>query len=194
MSDFAKDLIGLSLLEQQEAASRARVEQHGRDLERDNQLRNQQAEINRLRNEANGVAAPSQQEIALRERVAKLEQLESLLSRPMAEIAQKIPAFENAYLREQEILAQWILEQKAFAEIAMQYGQALGKTPEQITSEVNQAREVVLSGGSKFGNNLNAEAKNALGYTEKYQEKTREAQKKREEEKKLLREKYGNGK
>ncbi|GGH63784.1 hypothetical protein GCM10010975_29940 [Comamonas phosphati] len=164
MSDFAKDLIGLSLLEQQEAASRARVEQYGNDLERDNQLKNQQAEINRLRNEANGIAPPSQQEIALRERVAKLEEIESLLNRPMAEIAQKIPAFKDTYLKEQEILAQWILKQKAFAEIAMQYGQALGKTPDQVTTEANEAQELVKDGSSRFGNNLGSETRNFLNY------------------------------
>lgn len=186
----AKTIIGISILEEQEAQRRANLDRYGQDLEKNNQIRNQQAEINRLKNEANGVAPPSQNEIALEERVKELEELENLLSKPMKEIAQKNGAFKETYLKQQELMAQFIVSQRAFKEIAMKYGKELGKTPEQVANEARTTEETVKNGQSEFGNNVDPETKNALGYTEKRQEEINEAQKKREEEKKQLREKY----
>lgn len=126
--------------------------------------------------------APSGREMDLEKRVQELENIEELLSKPMKEIAQKSGAFKETYLKQQELMAQFIVSQRAFKEIAMKYGQALGKTPEQVANEAKQTEESVKNGQSEFGNNVDPETKNALGYTQKKESERSESQRKADEE------------
>ncbi|WP_080962020.1 hypothetical protein [Chromobacterium subtsugae] len=182
MSEFFKTAATLHVLEKLGENERVQDRQNRTIDDQNNRIADLEEQLRKAKPLDNSLPAPSSREMDLERRVQELEGLEYLLSRPMAEIAQKIPAFKDTYLKEQEILAQWILKQKAFAEIAMQYGQALGKTPDQVTAEANQAQEVVKDGGSKFGNNVDSETKNALGYTEKRQEQMSEAQRRADQE------------
>ena len=182
MSEFFKTAATLHALEKLGESERIQ-DRHNRTIDDQNsRIADLEEQLRRARVQDNYLPAPSGREMDLERRVQELESIEFLLSRPMAEIAQRIPAFKDTYLKEREIFAQCILAQKAFAEIAMQYGQALGKTPDQVTSEARQTQELVKDGHSKFGNNLDAEIKGVLGYTQKTQDKRNEVQRKADEE------------
>ncbi|WP_343586487.1 hypothetical protein [Herbaspirillum sp.] len=161
---FFKTLIGLNALEEQEAQRRADVDRYGQDLEKDNQLRNQQQEIARLRNEANAIPAPSGREMDLERKVQELGDIENLLARPMKEIAERNALFKHTYMKQQELLSNWMVSQKAFHEIAFRYGKALGKSVEEISAEVRQAEVAVIEGRVEFSVPMGPMAKEALGY------------------------------
>ena len=67
-----------------------------------------------------------------------------LLSKPMAEIAAQHGGFKAAYEKQQEMLASWIVSQRAFKEIAMKYGKMVGKTPEEVIEEVKDVKPEVV--------------------------------------------------
>ena len=62
----------------------------------------------------------------------------------MAEIAAKNGRFRETYDKQQEMLADWIVSQRAFKELAMKYGALAGKTPEQINAEGMAAKKLFL--------------------------------------------------
>lgn len=92
------------------------------------------------------------------------QELENLLSRPLKQIAQEHPAFKNNYEAlinaykevQDEILADWILGQKAYKETAMQLGIQLGKTPEEIKKIASQNVNAVLENKTEHGNNASS--------------------------------------
>ncbi|EKS9800426.1 MAG: hypothetical protein QM625_24035 [Ralstonia sp.] len=84
----------------------------------------------------------------------RANELEALLSKPMAEIAAKNGRFRETYEKQQELLSNWVLSQRAFKELAMKYGALAGKTPEEIQAEGMAAKEIILNGQSQFGNDL----------------------------------------
>ena len=88
------------------------------------------------------------------------QELENLLSRPLKQIAQEHPAFKNNYEAlieaQNEILADWILGQKAYRETAMQLGLQLGKTPEEIKNQFSQNVNSVLENKTEHGNNASS--------------------------------------
>ena len=57
----------------------------------------------------------------------RANELEALLSKPMAEIAAKNGRFRETYDKQQEMLASWIVSQRAFKELAMKYGAWLAR-------------------------------------------------------------------
>lgn len=89
------------------------------------------------------------------------QELENLLSRPLKQIAQEHPEFKdnyeaviNAYKEAQdEILADWVLSQKAYKETAMLLGFQVGKAPEEVVKMADQQRDTVLNNQSEHGNN-----------------------------------------
>ncbi|WP_141718638.1 hypothetical protein [Burkholderia cenocepacia] len=50
-------------------------------------------------------------------------------------------------------LADWIVSQRAFREVAMKYAALTGKTAKEVMAEGLATEEVVLTGGSKHGSN-----------------------------------------
>jgi hypothetical protein len=79
----------------------------------------------------------------------------SLLSRPMKEIAEISGDFKKTYEMQQQLLAEWIMGQKAYRETAMQLGAALDMTPEQVQKVAAPNYTAVLENKTKFGNDGN---------------------------------------
>jgi hypothetical protein len=181
VSEFFKTAATLHVLEKLGENERTQDRQNRTIDEQNSRIADLEEQLRKAKPSDNSLPAPSGREMDLERRVQELEGIEKILSLPMAEIAKKHPAFKDTYLREQEILAQWILKQKAFSEVAMEYGKALSKTPEQVAAEAEQAQEVIKNGRSKFGNNLSSEAKGVLGYSESKKEEDESLRKKKEE-------------
>ena len=81
------------------------------------------------------------------------EMYRKLLSRPLAEIANFDHNFKRAYDAQQELLADWMVSQKAFKEIAIKFGLQLGKTKEEVLAEGLATEENVLNNTTVFDNN-----------------------------------------
>ena len=60
------------------------------------------------------------------------EYYKKLLTKPMAEIAQANRSFKETYEAQMELLADWMVSQKAFKELAIQFGIEKGLTPDEI--------------------------------------------------------------
>lgn len=60
------------------------------------------------------------------------EYYKKLLTKPMAEIAQANRSFKKTYEAQMELLADWMVSQKAFKELAIQFGIEKGLTPDEI--------------------------------------------------------------
>lgn len=86
----------------------------------------------------------------LEEKEKEIQRYKDLLAKPMIEIAEQSGAFKETYEEQQNLLAKWIVSQRAFKDIAMKYGQMAGKTPEEIQSELNEATKKVLNNEASF--------------------------------------------
>lgn len=82
------------------------------------------------------------------------EYYRNLLSKPMLEIAMVNGDFRGTYEKQQELLGNWMVSQKAFKEVAIKLGAQLGKTPEEIIAEGMATKEKVLDGETEYGNNF----------------------------------------
>ena len=60
------------------------------------------------------------------------EYYKKLLAKPMAEIAEENHDFKKAYETQMELLADWIVSQKAFKELAIQFGIEKGLTSDEV--------------------------------------------------------------
>lgn len=60
------------------------------------------------------------------------EYYKKLLAKPMAEIAQANRSFKETYEKQMELLADWMVSQKAFKELAIQFGIEKGLTPNEV--------------------------------------------------------------
>lgn len=77
----------------------------------------------------------------------------NLLSKPMAEIAQHNNEFKATLIIQQQLLANWMVSQRAFKELAIDFGIQLGKTKEEVVKEGISNKEKVLNNKAKHGNN-----------------------------------------
>ena len=72
----------------------------------------------------------------LREQVSVLSEdnkyYSKLLAKPMAEIAQANRSFKETYEAQMELLADWMVSQKAFKELAIQFGIEKGLTSDEV--------------------------------------------------------------
>lgn len=93
-------------------------------------LRQQVIDMTRTAIEISGSSSELSDKLAARTR--ELQFYSNLLTKPMAEIAAKHKVFAETYRLQQEILAEWMVSQKAFKELAIEYGTQLGKTPEEV--------------------------------------------------------------
>ena len=60
------------------------------------------------------------------------ESYQKLLTKPMAEIAEANRSFKETYEAQMELLADWMVSQKAFKELAIQFGIEKRLTPDEI--------------------------------------------------------------
>lgn len=81
------------------------------------------------------------------------EAFRGLLSRPMKEIADMSGDFKKTYELQQQLLAEWIMGQKAYKETAMQLGMALDIPPEQVQKLAAPNYTAVLENRTQHGNN-----------------------------------------
>lgn len=131
---------------QASADFRRQLEQNAINDKYENQLKNATEEILKLKN--------------------KNKKLEELLSRPLKEIAQENAEFKENYEilieAQKEIIADWILSQKAYKETAMILGMQLGKTPEEIKKMAESNEDVVLNNNSTIDDGNNASSSKTL--------------------------------
>ncbi|CAJ0733741.1 hypothetical protein [Ralstonia pickettii] len=162
MSDFLKTIGTLHVLEKTGEQSRA-IERQGIELERQQQaVRDAQRDAGMAEGNANFHRR-------------RAEEYEELLAKPMAEIAAKNGRFRETYDKQQEMLADWILSQRAFKELAMKYGKLAGKTPEEIQAEGMATKEIILDGQSQFGNTVTETEKANLQRKKAREEKQAQA-------------------
>jgi len=83
----------------------------------------------------------------------EVESYKQLLASPLHEIAKANGSFKQTYDAQQQLLAEWIMGQKAFKETAMQLGIQVGKTPEEIQQIATQNANAVLENRTEHGNN-----------------------------------------
>ena len=76
-----------------------------------------------------------------------------LLSKPMEEIAAANGDFKATFEKQQEIIADWIVSQKAFRELAYEFGEKLGLSQDEIVGHVREAKKDVLTNNTKHSNN-----------------------------------------
>ena len=60
------------------------------------------------------------------------EYYKKLLTKPMAEIAQANRSFKETYEAQMDLLAEWMVSQKAFKELAIQFGIEKGLTSDEV--------------------------------------------------------------
>lgn len=84
----------------------------------------------------------------------QLRYYENLLTRPMHEIAHAVESFRTTYESQQELLATWMVSQRAFKELAIELGLACGKTREDVLAAGMSRRIDVLENSTKHGNDL----------------------------------------
>lgn len=77
-----------------------------------------------------------------------------LLSKPMSEIAAANSNFKATYDKQQELLASWMVSQRAFKEVAIDLGIEVGKTKEDVIALAQEAKEAVIDNNTKHGNDL----------------------------------------
>jgi hypothetical protein len=97
----------------------------------------------------------SKAKIEIAQLQAEVDKYKKLLSRPMQEIAEISGDFKKTYDMQQQLLAEWIMGQKAYRETAMQLGMALNMAPEQVQKVAAPNYTAVLENRTKFGNNAN---------------------------------------
>ena len=162
MSDFLNTLGTLHTLE--------KMGEQGRTIDRQGRALDNMGDALRRSQEDAGMA-----EAGAAFQRNRANELEALLSKPMAEIAAKNGRFRETYDKQQEMLADWILSQRAFKELAMKYGKLAGKTPEEIQAEGMATKEIILDGQSQFGNTVTETEKANLQRKKAREEKQAQA-------------------
>jgi hypothetical protein len=100
----------------------------------------------------------------------------ALLCKPLAEIAAEHSQFKEAYDAQQLIIADWMVSQKAFKELAIQFGAQLGKSKDKVIEEGLSKKIDVLEDKHNPDNNTNVGDSDRIGpYKEKLISKIRNA-------------------
>ena len=85
------------------------------------------------------------------------EYYQKLLTKPMAEIAEVNRSFKETYEAQMELLADWMVSQKAFKELAIQFGIEKGLTSDEVIEMGNAKKIDVIESkhDSAHGSNAN---------------------------------------
>ena len=100
----------------------------------------------------NGEIAKQNADIAIKY-VKEAAYYKQLLSKPMEEIAAQNGDFKATFEKQQEIIADWIVSQKAFRELAYEFGEKLGLSQDQVREMVPEKKKAVLTDNTRFNNN-----------------------------------------
>ena len=87
---------------------------------------------------------------------AQIRNYKALLSKPMEEIAAANGDFKATFEKQQEIIADWIVSQKAFRELAYEFGEKLGLSQDEVRAQVRDKKKDVLNDTTKYGNNASS--------------------------------------
>lgn len=112
----------------------------------------------------------------LREQVSVLSEdnkyYSQLLAKPMAEIAQANRSFKETYEAQMELLADWMVSQKAFKELAIQFGIEKGLTSDEVIKMGLNKKIDVLESNNETSHNTNANNSSIIKpYIDKLKEK-----------------------
>jgi sulfur carrier protein ThiS len=138
------------------------VEKNNQIVERNNQLIESNKKIvegnKKIVEGSNKIVALSNQiiDLALETEQLTLElcKYKALLSKPFAEIASACPEFKPEYEKQHQLLATWMVSQKAFKEVAYGFGALLGKTKEEVIALASgEATQKVLANNTVYDNN-----------------------------------------
>ena len=134
---------------QYEADRKARAyQQANEDLawenQRSNSLNNElEGDIARLRRQKNQL-------------VVEVNRLRELLTKPFTEIAKEDPTFAANYHRSKELLASWMVSQRAYRECAIQIGLENGMSIEEVTKKATALHEDVIKENCPVEHGTNA--------------------------------------
>lgn len=87
---------------------------------------------------------------------AEVAYYKDLLSKPMHEIAVENEDFKKAYVLQQQLLADWMVSQRAFKELAIDFGLQIGKTKEEILEQGVANKEKVINNETDHQNNIDS--------------------------------------
>lgn len=85
---------------------------------------------------------------------AEVAYYKDLLSKPMHEIANANENFKNTYEIQQDLLANWIVSQRAYKELAIDFGLQLNIKKEDIIETGMRNKDKVLNNETEHGNNI----------------------------------------
>ena len=83
------------------------------------------------------------------------EYYQKLLTKPMAEIAQANRSFKETYEAQMDLLAEWMVSQKAFKELAIQFGIEKGLTSDEVIKMGRDKEIDVLENRHDVSHNTN---------------------------------------
>ena len=83
------------------------------------------------------------------------EYYKKLLAKPMAEIAQANRSFKETYEAQMDLLAEWMVSQKAFKELAIQFGIEKGLTSDEVIKMGRDKEIDVLENRHDVSHNTN---------------------------------------
>ena len=92
----------------------------------------------------------------LRESQEEVEYYEQLLCKPMLEMARQNGQFKKTYEEQMTIMADWMVSQKAFKELAIEFGWEKGLEPAQVIDMAIDKEIDVLENKNKESHNTNA--------------------------------------
>ena len=84
-----------------------------------------------------------------------IDSYRQLLSKPMEEIAAANGDFKATFEKQQEIIADWIVSQKAFRELALELSEEMGISRDDLREKFIEKKKSVLNNETKFDNNAN---------------------------------------
>lgn len=87
---------------------------------------------------------------------AEVDEYKLLLCKPMAEIASKHGNFQETYEQQMELIVNWMVSQKAFKEIAIQFGLEKGLTADEVIEIGHEKRLAVLDNQNNPEHKTNA--------------------------------------
>jgi DNA repair exonuclease SbcCD ATPase subunit len=85
------------------------------------------------------------------------EKYKKMLCKPMAEIAAENNSFKETYEKQMELMTNWMVSQKAFKELAIQFGFEKGLTAEEVIEMGHEKRIDVLENQNNPSHKTNAE-------------------------------------
>ncbi|WP_139285318.1 hypothetical protein [Acidovorax soli] len=101
------------------------------------------------------------QNVQLQQEVARLQgenqYYRQLLCKPMNEIAEKNGNFKETYEKQMEIMADWMVSQKAFKELAIQFGFEKGQSAQETIQQAKDLKTSVIQGKNNPDHKTNAD-------------------------------------